>query len=193
MKRIYVHPAPEFYPSFCGLEKFMGVLQFGFAFQTVQSLPCSHFCCAHASSSSMPSFRLCLFYLLSVVCCQGGVPLPRCKGQLSCTEQRGKPKSCHKAVGADTDCVECPSQRYGQLVPWLPHVPSWECEQAVCCTSPAISCPGLTLRPCAFRSGWTPTASEEGYVFLLTITYCSTRWVKAILLKNMERPRVRNI
>jgi hypothetical protein len=36
MVRIYIHPALECYSSFYGMEKFIGVPQFSFAFQTVQ-------------------------------------------------------------------------------------------------------------------------------------------------------------
>jgi hypothetical protein len=35
MTRIYMHPALEYYSSFYGMEKFIGVPQFSFAFQTV--------------------------------------------------------------------------------------------------------------------------------------------------------------
>ncbi len=35
MIRIYIHPALECYSSFYGMEKFIGVSQFSFSFQTV--------------------------------------------------------------------------------------------------------------------------------------------------------------
>jgi hypothetical protein len=38
MIRIYIHPALECYSSFYGMEKFIGVPQFSFAFQTVYQL-----------------------------------------------------------------------------------------------------------------------------------------------------------
>jgi hypothetical protein len=80
MIRIYVHPALEFYPSFCGLEKFMGVLQFGFAFQTVQSLPCLHFV---AHMPAHPACQAFVFFAYSTSPVSSGA-----KGEFRCQEAK---------------------------------------------------------------------------------------------------------
>jgi hypothetical protein len=185
-------PSPRVLSLFLWIGKVYGRPTILFCFSNSAVSTLLPFCCAHASSPSMPSFRLlCLFYQPSVVWCQGGF---RCQdGKVSFHALNNAANRIHATRRlVSTHIVWSFLAR--DMVNWFHDCHMCHHENVSKQSAAPLQPFPVPARPmCIWTLVEHLTALEEGYVFLLTITYCSTRWVKAILLKNMERPPVWNI